>query len=132
MPALKKTYSDKSMDDIEKSSLEELLEARAKIDKEINNRLNGETGEQDVDLFYYIYMCSPDKNTVENKGHLSFSKILHPRLLAEAPMRFESQWHQQIFSPINAALYDVIDKHNTTGNSITGINQYSGSIPYMN
>lgn len=119
------------MDDLEKSSLEDLLALKAKIDKEINNRINGETGPQDIDLFYYIYMCSPEKTYAENSGHIAFNKILHPRLLAEAPMRFESQWNQQIFSPINAELYDVIDKHNTTGNSITGINQYSGAIPYM-
>lgn len=72
---------------------------------------------EDVVVEYEVRLVTKDGEVYSNKGRSQLNAILNPRLLADAPRRFELDFHHNVFSPVYAAAFELFDAHNPTQNS---------------
>lgn len=63
----------------------------------------------DVLVEYSVKLHTTDGVAVSKSGFSTLGSLLHKRLVTTAPSRVESMFTTEIFAPINAALFDVID-----------------------
>lgn len=71
----------------------------------------------DVVVEYEVRIVTKSGEAYTNKGKSQLNAILNPRLLADAPRRFELDFHHNVFSPVYAAAFSLFDQHNPTQNS---------------
>ena len=83
--------------------------------------------DRDLLLDYSIKLYTKEGLASDVEGSFKLNGILHPRMLADAPGRFEQSFMQQIFKPINADLYDVLEGTNTTDNNLRALPNNSTS-----
>ena len=107
-------------------TLRELIALRDQVDVALADVFTLPLGEGDAALEYSLVLRTADGTVSRNAGNIQMNKLLHPRLIAESPARFEQQFSQQIYAPLSAALYDLLDKHNPTGNSTYALKQQIG------
>ena len=120
------TESHTSRIDLSKLTLRELIALRDQVDVALADVFTLPLGEGDAALEYSLVLRTADGTVSRNAGNIQMNKLLHPRLIAESPARFEQQFSQQIYAPLSAALYDLLDKHNPTGNSTYALKQQIG------
>jgi hypothetical protein len=120
------TESNTSRIDLSKLTLRELIALRDQVDVALADVFTLPLGEGDAALEYSLVLRTADGTVSRNAGNIQMNKLLHPRLIAESPARFEQQFSQQIYAPLSASLYDLLDKHNPTGNSTYALKQQIG------
>lgn len=77
--------------------------------------------DNDVVLEYSVNLYTKEGLQSTNDGVFRMNGILHPRVLVDAPSRFEQAFIQQVFTPVNTDFYDVIEGANTTDNSLKSL-----------
>lgn len=120
------TESHTSEIDLSKLTLRDLIALRAQVDVALADIYTLPLEAGDAALEYSLALRTADGTVSRNAGNIQMNKLLHPRLIAESPARFEQQFSQQIYAPLSAALYDLLDKHNPTGNSTYALKQQVG------
>lgn len=116
-----------SVIDLRSLPVRRLLELKEEIDEILVETDVARMGPSDLLLEYDV--CIRDVNGVKcrNSGASRLNGILHPRMLAAAPGRLESEFESQVFSPLNAGLYDMVDSSDASpGRSIGGM---GGMLP---
>ena len=111
------TESRTSRIDLSRMTLRELIALRAQVDAALADIYTLPMEEGDAALEYSLVLRTADGTISKNAGNIQMNKLLHPRLIAESPARFEQQFSQQVYAPMSAALYDLLDKHNHIGNT---------------
>lgn len=101
-------------------SLQELLDLKKQVDAALTVDVP-ELGNTDVILEYAVRIRTKDGAVVNNTGSVRMNALMSPRLLAEAPRRFETEFRQNVYSPVNAGLYDLLDQYNPTDESTTAL-----------
>lgn len=86
-------------------------------------------GENDIVMEYSVRLRTKDGVISVNEGTHRLNAILHPRLLSEAPGRFETAFLQNVFSPVNADAYDLFDSSNNTNNPLAYIKSQTTLLP---
>lgn len=98
--------------------------ARA-VESELAERSMPDIGDLDAVLQFKLRLVTKDGEVSANEGTIKFAKLLHPRLIAESPGRVEHEFMQQVYGPISADLYDVLDESSPIkGQSIEELNQH--------
>ena len=77
--------------------------------------------ENDLAVSYDVRLVTKEGVIYTNKGTSKLNAILNPRLMADSPGRFEQEFHNNIFSPVYAAAFDLFDKHNPTDTSMKSL-----------
>lgn len=110
--------------DLTQLTVTELASLKNKIEEHLAACLFP-VGKHDVVLDYSITLRTSNGTVCENKGSSVLGSILHPRLLADAPRRFETTFMENVFTPVNAEAFDLFDgPANFTGNSLEPINSH--------
>ena len=107
-------------------SADELWKLRDAIDAILAGG-DSRVGDHDIVLEYRIRLLTSSGVSSVNDGTIPMKSILHPRLLAEAPSRFENVFIQNVFTPVNADAYDLFENSNQTGNSLSSIKTHIAS-----
>lgn len=123
----------KNLPDVSSLGFLDLIKLKKQIDTTLAEASLVNLDDEDIILEYNIRLRTTDGVVSENNGNIRMNKLLHPRLIATAPSRFEQEFSQQIYEPINAALYDLLEEKNTTKNSIYALKQttINNEIPGM-
>lgn len=108
-------------------TLRELIALRDQVDAALADAYCLPMQDGDVALEYNLIMRTHDGTVSRNAGNIQMNRLLHPRLIAESPARFEQQFSQQIYAPLSAALYDLLDQNNPTQHSIYALTQQTGT-----
>ena len=125
----KQKESNTSRIDLSNLTLRDLIALRGQVDAALADIYSLSMTQDDVLLEYNIKLKTKDGTVSENIGNVQMNKLLHPRLLGDSPARFQQQFAQQVYAPVNAALFDLLDKHNTTDNDIYALDQPEGYGP---
>lgn len=119
----KQKESNTSRTDLSNLTLRDLIALRGQVDAALADIYSLSMTQDDVLLEYNIKLKTKDGTVSENIGNVQMNKLLHPRLLGDSPARFQQQFAQQVYAPVNAALFDLLDKHNPTTNDIYALDQ---------
>lgn len=122
----KQKESNTSRTDLSNLTLRDLIALRGQVDAALADIYSLSMTQDDVLLEYNIKLKTKDGTVSENIGNVQMNKLLHPRLLGDSPSRFQQQFAQQVYAPVNAALFDLLDKHNTTDNDIYALDHEYG------
>jgi hypothetical protein len=110
--------------DLTQLTVTELASLKARIDEQIEACLFP-VGKHDIVLDYSVKLRTQAGIVCENKGSAVLGSVLHPRLLADAPRRFESTFMENVFTPVNAEAFELFDgPANLSGNSLESINTH--------
>lgn len=101
-------------------SLQDLLALKKQVDAALTVDVP-ELGNSDVILEYTVRIRTKDGVVANNTGAVRMNALTSPRLLAEAPRRFETEFRQNVYAPVSAGLYDLLDKYNPTDESTTAL-----------
>lgn len=96
----------------------DLLCLRDRIDEILAEPDTARMGENDLLLEYDVKIRSRREIKCRNNGSSRLNGILGPRMIAMAPGRLEAEFESQVFSPLNADMYDLLEDHNNTCNKI--------------
>ena len=88
-------------------------------------------GDNDLVLEYTVKLRTKNGVVSDNEGVHRLNAILHPRLLSDAPSRFETAFMQNIFAPVNADAYDLFDSSTNTNNPLSYIRSQTAGIANM-
>lgn len=105
-----------------------LTDLRSQIDLLLTKDAHN-IGENDIVLEYNVRLRTKDGVISTNEGTHRMNAILHPRLLSDAPGRFETAFLQNVFSPVNADAYDLFDSSNSTNNPLSYIKSQTSLLP---
>lgn len=125
----KQNASNTSKIDLSSLTLRDLIALRDQVDAALADVYSLSLAQDDVLLEYNIKLKTKDGTVGSNNGNIQMNKLLHPRLLGDSPARFQQQFAQQVYAPVNAALFDLLDKHNPTENTIYALDQPEGYGP---
>lgn len=106
--------------DLSQVPVVELVKLKEKVDFLLTKDAHN-IGDNDLLLEYVIRLRTKDGVMSRNEGAHRLNAILHPRLLSDAPSRFETAFMQNIFSPVNADAYDLFDSASNTNNPLSYI-----------
>ena len=112
--------------DLETMTLRELIALRDQVDAALADIYALNMQDTDISLEYNVKLRTKQGTVSSNTGNIQLNRLLHPRLIAEAPGRLEQEFSQQVFAPVSAALYDLLDEHNPTDYSINALRQQIG------
>lgn len=96
----------------------DLLHLRDRIDEILAEPDTARMGDNDLLLEYDVRIRSKREVKCRNNGSSRLNGILGPRMIAMAPGRLEAEFESQVFSPLNADMYDLLEDHNSTGNRL--------------
>lgn len=107
--------------DLTSLSLKELRRLKREIDSMLDPIDPEDLSENDLAVSYDVRLVTKEGVIYTNKGTSKLNAILNPRLMADSPGRFEQEFHNNIFSPVYAAAFDLFDKHNPTDTSMKSL-----------
>lgn len=117
--------------DLSQVPVAELCALRDKIDALLSRDMQ-RIGDNDLVLDYAVKLITKDGVISRNEGVHRLNAILHPRLLSEAPGRFETAFIQNVFSPVNADAYDLFDSSSNIDSPLAYIkSQTAGAAPNL-
>lgn len=96
--------------DLTNLTLDVLERLRDKVAAAIVEAGTGRLGEDDVVLEYSVRMITGKGEARHNSGMARMNRLTSERLLAEAPRRFESEFLQNVYSPVFADAMELFDK----------------------
>lgn len=114
----KQNESNTSRIDLNNLTLRELIALRDQVDAALADIYSLTIRDDDAVLEYNVSLRTHNGLVSRNAGSIQMNKLFHPRLIAESPERFEQQFTQQVYAPMSAALYDLLDECNPTEHSI--------------
>lgn len=91
-------------------TLDVLERLRDKVAAAIVEAGTGRLGEDDVVLEYSVRIITGKGESMHNSGVARMNRLTSQRLLAEAPRRFESEFLQNVYSPVFADAMGLFDK----------------------
>lgn len=106
--------------DLSKVPVSELVKLKEQVDFLLTKDAHN-IGDNDLVLEYTVKLRTKDGVVSDNEGVHRLNAILHPRLLSDAPSRFETAFMQNIFAPVNADAYDLFDSASNTNNPLSYI-----------
>lgn len=98
----------------------DLVTLRARIDEALVQCLPT-PGKYDIVLDYNLRLRTSEGIVTTHEGSAKLASVLHPRMLPDAPRRFEQEFMQNLYAPINAEAFDLFDNYNPTSNSLEPI-----------
>lgn len=104
-------------------TLDVLERLRDKVATAIMESGTGRLGEDDVVLEYSVRLVTGKGEASHNSGAARMNRLTSERLLAEAPRRFESEFLQNVYSPVYADAMELFDKASGRALPITSIKQ---------
>lgn len=125
----KQEEAEKSYD-IDLTSLP--VAALKKLQKQINNLLREayieELDPKDVVLEYDIKLHASNGRVYENKGVTKMNRITSPRLIVDAPRRFEAEFLHQVYEPVYADAMELFDQESGSNKSLLTLKQTIGKF----
>lgn len=104
----------------------------AALKQRINDTLSAcllPANKHDIVLEYNVKLRTHEKTICENEGSIKLGSILHPRLIADAPRRFETAFLENVYTPVNAEAFELFDDPMYTGgNSLEPVSTHGNSI----
>lgn len=113
--------------DLSSLSLDAVEELRNKAADALQDAACGRLGEHDVVLEYSVRLRTARGEVSSNYGVTRMNKVLSPRLLGDAPRRFESEFMQQVYEPVYADAIDLMDSASRNPRSLGSIKQSIGN-----
>lgn len=113
--------------DLSQVPVAELIELKDKIDL-LLSRNSQRIGDNDLVLEYTVKLRTKDGIISNNEGVHRLNAILHPRLLSDAPSRFETEFIQNVFTPVNADAYDLFDTSSGSNNPLSSIKSQTNGL----
>lgn len=104
--------------DLRAIPMAELLNLKDRIDRILAEADFARMGQDDLLLEYDVKLLKKDGEGFRNSGSTRLNSILAKRLVAAAPGRLEEEFSNQVFGPVNAHLYDIIDERNPENGSM--------------
>lgn len=96
--------------DLTSLTLDVLEKLRDKVAAAVMESGTGRLGEDDVVLEYSVRMVTGRGQACHNSGAARMNRLTSQRLLAEAPRRFESEFLQNVYSPVFADAMELFDR----------------------
>lgn len=116
--------------DLSQIPVAELVKLKEKVDFLLSKDAHS-IGDNDLVLEYTVKLRTKNGIVSDNEGVHRLNAILHPRLLSDAPSRFETAFMQNIFAPVNADAYDLFDSSTNTNNPLSYIRSQTAGIAGM-
>lgn len=113
--------------DLTSLSLDALDELRNKVVDALQDAACGRLGDQDLILEYSVRLRTAKGEVSVNNGLSRMNKVLSPRLIGDAPRRFETEFLQQVYEPVYADAIDLMDSVSRNPRSLGSIKQAIGS-----
>ena len=100
--------------DLTQLTVTELAELKQRIAAILNNYAVL-ANKHDVVLEYDVRLRTQQGVICENEGSVKLGSILHPRLIADAPRRFETAFLENVYTPVHAEAFELFDNPVYTG-----------------
>lgn len=113
--------------DLSQIATSDLWELKDKIDF-LLSKDSQRIGDNDIVLEYSVRLRTKEGVVSNNEGVHRLNAILHPRLLSDAPGRFETEFIQNVFAPINADAYDLFDSASDSDNPLSSIKSHTKQL----
>lgn len=85
------------------------MDLRDRVDAELARVSTRKLSDYDIALEYSIKLHTKNGVRHDVSDVIKMPSIMHPRAYATAPGRFEQLFLQEIFTPVNNVLYDLMD-----------------------
>lgn len=86
----------------------------------------GRLGENDIVVEYDVRIRAGNGKAFSNSGLARMNRITAPRLLGDAPRRFETEFMQQVYEPVYADAMELFDTAAEGERSLSGMRQAIG------
>ena len=103
-----------------------LKSLRSDIDELLRQSYIDDTDDNDIVLEYDIKIHTADGDVKRNKGVTRMNKITSPRLIVDAPRRFEAEFLHQVYEPVYADAMEIFDSKSGSNKSLLTIKQNIG------